>query len=138
MTRPYLIRTNVQLHAREASAAQRLRSNGVIGTNNGIGTGYFGLPTDINPVNGDQVLPSPGNLGRNTYTSPGWWGLDCSVVKDTKITESKVVQFRAEFFSVFNNVNMWGPNSGLGSPGFGVATGAGGNRVIQLGLRAMF
>ena len=29
MTRPYLIRTIVQIHAREASAAQRLRSNGV-------------------------------------------------------------------------------------------------------------
>jgi hypothetical protein len=31
MTRPYLISTIVQIHAREASAAQRLRSNGVLG-----------------------------------------------------------------------------------------------------------
>ena len=31
MTRPYLISTIVQIHAREASVAQRLRSNGVLG-----------------------------------------------------------------------------------------------------------
>jgi len=31
MTQPYLIKTTVQLHAREASVAQRLRSNGVRG-----------------------------------------------------------------------------------------------------------
>jgi len=120
------------------SGGQQFFSNDVIGNNHGIGTGFFGLPTVTSPVNQNSVLPTPGNLGRNTFTGPGWRGLDCSLIKDTRITESKVVQFRAEFFSVFNNVNMWGPNSGLGGTFFGIATGASGNRVIQLGLRLMF
>ena len=135
--RPFFIK-RATLAPGAYSGGTQFFSNDVIGNNNGIGTGFFGLPLVTSPVNQDQVLPSPGNLGRNTFTSPGWWGLDCSVVKDTKISESKVVQFRAEFFSVFNNVSMWGPNSGLGSPGFGMITGAGGNRVIQLALRVMF
>src|ERR1035437_1308892 len=39
MTRPYLISTIVQIHVREASAAQRLRSNGLRDTGQGTRAG---------------------------------------------------------------------------------------------------
>ncbi|HEV2379859.1 MAG TPA: hypothetical protein VG206_08700 [Terriglobia bacterium] len=52
----------------------------------------------MSPVDGSAVLPTPGNLGRNTFTGPGWWNLDFSVIKDTKVTDSTTLEFRAEFF----------------------------------------
>jgi hypothetical protein len=114
-------------------------SNAVIGSNNGVGTGYFGLPTVISPVNGDQVMTTPGTLGVNTFTAPEWSNLDFSIIKDTRITESKTLQFRAEFFNILNEATFSGPGSGLSSPGFGYTTGTATNqRIIQFALRFIF
>lgn len=114
-------------------------SNAVIGSNGGVGTGYFGLPTVISPVNGVQVMPAPGNLGVNTFTAPEWSNMDFSIIKDTRITESKTLQFRAEFFNVFNEPTFSGASSGLSSPSFGYATSTATNqRIIQFALRFMF
>jgi hypothetical protein len=90
-------------------------------------------------VNGQAVLPTPGNLGRNTFTGPGWSNLDCSLIKDTKITESKLLQFRAEFFNSLNEATFGTPGQLLGSSSFGISTGtATTERQIQFGLRFMF
>jgi TonB dependent receptor len=114
-------------------------SNAVIGSTNGAGTGYFDLPTVISPVNQNQVMPGPGTLGRDTYTLPGWYNLDFSVIKDTKITESTMLQFRAEFFNIFNKATFGWLGSTVGSPGFGYSyTTATAERQIQFGLRFIF
>jgi hypothetical protein len=80
----------------------------------------------------------PGNLGRDTFFAPFGSNLDFSVLKDTNITESKTLQFRAEFFDVFNLHTFYAPGATLGVPGFGVFSGASGGRVIQFGLRFTF
>jgi hypothetical protein len=109
------------------------------GSNYGANDGFFAEPTVTSPVNGSAVLPAPGNLGRNTFTGPGWYNLDFSLVKDTKITESKQVQFRAEFFNVFNHATFATPGASLGNPSFGLSTGtATTERQIQFALRFMF
>ncbi|MGA2988128.1 MAG: TonB-dependent receptor [Terriglobia bacterium] len=114
-------------------------SNAVIGSNNGAGTGYFSLPTVISPVNQDQVMPGPGTLGRDTFTAPGWSNLDFSVIKNTRITETKTLQFRAEFFNIFNFATFGAPGTTVGSPGFGVTGNtATAERQIQFGLRFIF
>ncbi len=114
-------------------------SNAVIGANNGLGTGYFSVPTVISPVNGVSVMPSPGNLGRHTFTGPSWYNPDISVIKDTRLTESTNLQFRAEFFNIFNHATFGNPGSTLGSSGFGYTTyTATSERQIQFGLRLMF
>ncbi|PYU98423.1 MAG: hypothetical protein DMG26_18740, partial [Acidobacteria bacterium] len=46
-----------------------------------------------------------GNTGRNILRGPGFFNTDFGIVKDTKITERTSLQFRAEFFNLFNNVN---------------------------------
>ena len=45
------------------------------------------------------------------------------------------MQFPAEVFNVFNNVNMNPPNSTKSSPAFGTISGASSPRIVQLGLR---
>jgi hypothetical protein len=62
------------------------------------------------------AFPNPanlrGNLGRNTVIGPGLENLDFSLIKNDrirKISESCSVQFRAEFFNVFNRANFASP-----------------------------
>jgi hypothetical protein len=122
-----------------SSGGPQFFSNAVIGNNNGMGDGFFGLPTVTSPVTGNTVLPTPGNLGRNTFTSPGWSNLDFSIIKDTKITESKTLQFRAELFNILNEATFGIPGEVLGAPGFGVSTStATTERQIQFGLKFIF
>ena len=100
---------------------------------------FFGLPTTTSPVNGQTVLTSPGNLGRNTFTGPNWWNLDFSLVKDTKLTETAKLQFRAEFFNIFNHPTFATPGATLGAGNFGVSTSTQtSERQIQFGLRFVF
>jgi hypothetical protein len=121
-----------------AGGGPQFFSNAVI-AGNGMGNGFFGLPTVISSVNGQAVLPTPGNLGRNTFTGPGWWNFDFSLVKDTKIAESMQLQFRAEFFNLPNHATFGTPGGIIGSSNFGISTNtATAERQIQLALRLMF
>jgi len=80
----------------------------------------------------------PGNLGVDTFFAPFGSNLDFSLLKDTNITESKTLQFRAEFFNIFNLHTFGGPGTTLGVPGFGLFSSTGPGRIIQLGLRFVF
>ena len=93
------------------------------------------------------VLPVPGtygNLGRETLTGPGLADVDISLFKNTRITERTSLQFRAEFFNLFNHPNFGTPNAivfsnGAISPTAGLITAtATTSRQIQFGLKLIF
>lgn len=81
-------------------------------------------PACANPVNTgnpDQyiktecfVVPATatrlGNSGRNQYSGPGIQNFDLSLIKNNKFKERYNVQFRAEFFNVFNHANFSVPD----------------------------
>ena len=50
-----------------------------------------------------------GQLGRNIIRGPKQIDTDFSIMKSIPITESQRVEFRAEFFNLFNNVNFANP-----------------------------
>ena len=53
--------------------------------------------------------------------------------------EGSRLQFRSEFFNVFNSVNLGDPNTALNAgPRMGRITSAGSPRVIQFALKALF
>jgi hypothetical protein len=85
-----------------------------------------------------------GNSGKNNIAGPGFFDTDLGVIKDTHITEGTSVQFRAEFFNVFNNVNfssggVYGSlGTTVGAPNFGQITGALSPRVLQFALKFIF
>ncbi len=91
-----------------------------------------------------------GNLGRDAIYGPRYWNADISLNKSAQITDKVAVQFRAEFFNIFNHPNFAQPSSSFGDSGFGAITqtpdvaqgnpglGGGGPRVIQLGLKLKF
>jgi len=75
----------------------------------------------FNPACFSEPEPgTPGNLGRTSVPGPGLVNLDFSVLKDTripKISEAFDVQFRAEFFNIFNHANFALPTATLYSLG---------------------
>jgi len=88
------------------------------------------------------VIPTPdgtnGTLGRNTYAGPGLAVFDCSLFKKFAINERVGLQFRAEFFNLFNRVNLYQPEARIDSENFGLSQQAFDPRVIQFGLRLSF
>jgi hypothetical protein len=63
-----------------------------------------------------------GNLGRNVVIGPRFDNVDFSVIKNTSLSESVDLQFRAEFFDVFNHANFGRPGNVVGTPSFGRIT----------------
>jgi hypothetical protein len=86
-----------------------------------------------------------GNAGRNILKAPGFEDVDFSVAKQTTIREGITLQFRAEFFNLFNHPNLGQPVNSIISPQFGqiLATRTtrgdlGSSRQMQLGMRLTF
>ncbi|MGE0885157.1 MAG: carboxypeptidase regulatory-like domain-containing protein [Blastocatellales bacterium] len=87
------------------------------------------------------VIPpfgSFGNSGRNILDGPSFKNVNFSLVKNTAIKEAMTVQFRAEFFNLFNHPNFGLPDNFVGSPSFGRVLSAESPRRIQFGLKLLF
>lgn len=91
--------------------------------------------------------PIVGNAGRNTLFGPALVDFDFTVLKDTRVNEKLRVQFRAEFFNLFNHPNFQAPNidAGTSTIGFGtsptvakITQTATEGRDIQFGLKLIF
>ncbi len=54
-----------------------------------------------------------GNLGRNVLRGPHQNNVDFSIIKRFRFSESKNLEFRTEFFNIFNQVNYANPISDL-------------------------
>jgi Carboxypeptidase regulatory-like domain/TonB-dependent Receptor Plug Domain/TonB dependent receptor len=100
----------------------------------------------FNPAAFTQSTPGTfGNTGKNILIGPGMFDTNIALLKDTKIGERFTLQFRAEAFNAFNNVNFgqpddfWSDSVAAGGPGtFGTITSAYDPRIMQLGLKLLF
>jgi len=79
-----------------------------------------------------------GNAGRNVITDPPFKNLDFSINRNFLITERTRLQFRGEFFNLFNHPNFGPPDGNINNATAGVITSAYDGRSIQLGLRLEF
>ena len=95
----------------------------------------------------DPPLGSFGNVGRNSVQGPGYQTWDFSLFKNFRISERARLEFRAEFFNVFNHPNLQFAKSGpqnsintttFGTPEFGFLTAARDPRQIQFALKLSF
>ncbi|HSA93996.1 MAG TPA: TonB-dependent receptor [Terriglobales bacterium] len=99
-----------------------------------IGGGFFSTP----------CLGCVGNLGRNTFVGPDFFGVDMSVFKNIRISERVGLQFRAETFNLFNRANFQLPgasgatNLRVNAGNFGQAGGTFNPRNMQFGLKLNF
>jgi hypothetical protein len=79
-----------------------------------------------------------GNSGKNFLRGPGLFNTDLALLKDTKLSERMSLQFRAEFFNAFNNINFGMPDNILTDSAFGQITSAKDPRILQFALKLLF
>jgi carboxypeptidase family protein len=102
---------------------------------------YFNPLAFIQPLNGTY-----GNVGRNILQGPSLAQFDFSLAKRWALSERFTLQFRSEFFNIFNHTNLNTPNpvvyaadTGAPSPTAGVITStATTSRQVQLGLKLLW
>jgi hypothetical protein len=83
-----------------------------------------------------------GSLGRNVVIGPAFNNTDFSITKNTRLGEKLRLQFRAEFFDLFNHANFGQPGNIVGTPAFGRITNTrfptgetGSSRQIQFAVK---
>jgi outer membrane receptor protein involved in Fe transport len=80
-----------------------------------------------------------GNTGRDAFRADWPRNFDLSFFRLFPITESKNLEFRAEFFNAFNTPRFNIPDSNVSDPTFGqVFSTANSARIIQFGLKFYF
>jgi hypothetical protein len=130
---------------------------GVFKTGNGV---YYINPSAIGP-NGtgaaaDGSAPFPGQvffnpgagtvggLQRRLLTGPSFGNYNFALVKETKLTERQSLQFRADFYNLFNHPNFFALSPNINSVNFGKITqqfysaDGVGPRLVQFGLYYKF
>jgi hypothetical protein len=87
------------------------------------------------------AAPAPftfGNSSRSLVRTPHLIDFSISALKNIRIHERYVVQFRAEALNFLNHPSFNAPGNALGSANFGVISAARDPRIMQLGLRLDF
>ena len=83
-----------------------------------------------------------GTVGRGAYFGPSTYYWDMGLSKNFRFNTDMTVQFRAEVFNVFNQVNFDNPATAVNSASFGRITtthpNQGDPRIMQFGLRFVF
>lgn len=124
----------------------RLGSGGLRPDNNGRSAKLTGPSVKrLNEFFDTSVFsqPPPFEFGNTARTlpdvrTPGFVNFDFSLSKNTRIAEGHMLQFRAEFFNLFNNTNFGAPGTTFGTPTFGVISSAAPARQVQFALKWIF
>jgi hypothetical protein len=104
---------------------------------------FFNVPINV-PGGTGPNQGRFGSLGRNTFRGPGFQDYDFALIKDTPFGrrghgEFGILQFRAEFFNIFNLVNFGLPSNIVRGSGFGIISKTAGNsRQIQFSLKLIY
>jgi hypothetical protein len=76
----------------------------------------------LNPGLFQPAVGHVGNLGRGALPGPGFWNYDFALMKRFGGKEgSRRLQFRAEFYNLFNHANLSSPITDVSLPAFGQA-----------------
>ncbi len=148
-----------QIAKPQLSTARKDRTD-YFGHGGGNGPDYFSIPV-FQPGGTGPNQGLFGTLGRNSFRGPAFYNYDFAFIKDTPLghrvsgAERMGLQFRAEFFNIFNIVNMGLPANILGvstnttngvpsavisrTNGFGqISKTAGNSRQIQFSLKLIY
>lgn len=111
-----------------------------LGANN---SSFFLIPINV-PGGSGPNHGALGTLGRDTFRGPSFHQYDIALIKDTPFgrrgtAEFANIEFRAEFFNIFNIVNFGLPTNVVEGSGFGIISKtAGPSRQIQLSLKLIY
>ena len=107
----------------------------------------------LDPQQFAPVVDQVGTLGRGAIKGPGFWNYDFALMRNFGFSRDKIrLQFRAEFYNLFNHANLSQPVTFYGADGFGQARYglnptysrfgdlplSSPSRTIQFGIRVQF
>ncbi len=102
------------------------------------------ITTGIPYFNTSLFAPSPigfeGTSNRAFFHGPGFNNFDMSLLKDVRLTERMSLQFRGEFFNIFNHAQFLNPSGNItaGPSAFGLISAAGPGRIGQVVAKFIF
>lgn len=117
--------------------------NGIDTPNYNGGTLHFHDPRsgqpyfDITPFS-KEALGQLGSANKRMFHGPGINNWDMALLKDTHLTETKLLQLRFEFFNVFNHAQFQAPTGSILNSTFGYVTNANDPRIGQVALKLIF
>lgn len=97
-------------------------------------TGQFFDPSSFAP----SAVGLEGNARRRFFHGPGINNFDFALVKDTRINERFNLQFRSEFFNIFNHAQFLTPGGILGTGNFGLVSNTLPGRIVEFSLKLYF
>src|SRR5439155_16239029 len=83
-------------------------------------------------------LSSLGNMRPNNIEGPSFWGLDVSMSRAFRLTESQRIEARAEAYNMTNSLRPGNPSVNLNSNTFGQIITAADPRLLQFALKYIF
>ena len=95
------------------------------------GNGCYFLPQAFAP---NTTLGTFGTANRRFFHGPGINNFDIGVSKRVQITEAKALEFRGEFFNIFNHAQFINPSGDIDGD-FGIVTSARDPRIGQLSAK---
>ncbi len=152
---PFTVYSGIQQTGAGAGGTDRpdLLSQPVFSTSRTVREDYFGrgasngsfFSIPINIPGGTGINHGVfGTLGRDVFRGPAFHQFDIALIKNTPFGhrgngELAILQFRAEFFNIFNTVNFGLPSNTVLGSGFGyISKTAGPSRQIQFSLKLVF
>jgi hypothetical protein len=89
-------------------------------------------------------LPTFPGIARNSFTGPGYFGVDATLSKSFGLPRMRVIgegaklEIRGNFYNLFNKLNLYNPQTDILNGHFGEAQNALGARVIEMQARFSF
>jgi hypothetical protein len=86
----------------------------------------------------EESLGVIGDANRRFFHGPGLNNFDCTLRKNTRISERFSTELRIEFFNLFNHAQFTTPDGSFTDTSFGDVTGANAPRIGQAALKLYF
>jgi len=148
---PVLAGTNLYNYIALPAPSATDTANGYVVLNGGNAQGVP-ICTGLDHVGCTYTADGSAYPDRNQFFGPGFWNLDMNFYKNFKLTERFGLQFRGEFYNIFNHHNQFITNGNLdisslstgfiqtekGGPLGSAGTSSDERRNIQLALRLTF
>jgi hypothetical protein len=85
-----------------------------------------------------ETIGSFGTCQTRFFHGPGINNWDAALLRDMRLTEHKILQFRFEFFNAFNHTQFNNPSGSVTNANFGTVTSARSPRIAQVALKYIF
>jgi hypothetical protein len=97
-----------------------------------------GLPYFNTSLFSLENLGQLGDSRRRFFHGPGINNFDMALVKNTMLTERMNLEFRAEFFNLFNHAQFQNVQGNINAANFGIAQSAAAPRIGQMAIKFVF